>query len=75
MSAVFNAITGSADAGSFFALLYFQLPNEGNKEFFFNQPFYSNELKNLIRKMIEPEKKNRIEIFTVRREFTNLYYK
>ena len=58
---------------TFFALLYFQLPNEENKEFFFNQPFYSNELKNLIRKMIEPEKKNRIEIFTVRREFTKFY--
>ena len=58
---------------TFFALLYYDLPNEYNKENYLNQPTYSNDLKNLIRKMIEPEKRKRIDTFTVKKEFTKFY--
>ena len=58
---------------TFFALLYYELPVEENKEKFLNQPIYSNDLKNLIRQMIEPDKEKRIEIFKVKREFSKFY--
>ena len=58
---------------TFFALLYYNLPNEYNKEYFLNQPTYSNDLKNLIRQMIEPDKRKRIDTFTVKKEFTKFY--
>ena len=58
---------------TFFALLYYKIPNEENKEYYLSQPTYSNDLKNLIRKMLEPKKKNRIKTNDVKDEFTKFY--
>ena len=58
---------------TFFALLYYDIPTEENKEYYLSQPTYSNDLKNLIRKMLEPQKENRIKTNDVKDEFTKFY--
>ena len=60
---------------TFYALYYAVFPNENNMKINFNNQYYSDELKQLIKGMIEPNPEFRTDLASVKKEFNKFYYR
>ena len=60
---------------TFYALYYAVFPNENNMKINFNNQYYSDELKQLIKGMIESNPEFRTDLASVKKEFNKFYYR